>query len=118
MVANNAGAVAVVEGDALVGIFTERDLLVKLINSDLDPSECLVEDVMETRVHTIGPTASRSQAAEVMLESHCRHLPVVDEAGKIMGMLSLRHLYREQLHRLRGRMDSLESYMTADGPGG
>jgi CBS-domain-containing membrane protein len=53
-----------------------------------------------------------------MLAHHCRHLPVLDAQGGILGMLSIRHLYREQLHRLRGQMDSLESYMLADGPGG
>jgi len=118
MVENRVGAVAVVKNDFLVGILTERDLMVKVTNRGADPAHLLVGDTMETDVRTVAPDASHSQAATMMLTHHCRHLPVTDARGKILGMLSVRHLYQEQLHRLQGQMDSLESYMTADGPGG
>jgi CBS domain-containing protein len=118
MVQNRVGAVAVVEDDVLVGILTERDLMVKVTNRDADPASLLVGDTMEPDVRTIAPDASHSEAATAMLEQHCRHLPVTDADGKILGMLSIRHLYREQLRRLQGQMDSLEAYTMADGPGG
>lgn len=118
MVKHRVGAVAVVEDHALVGILTERDLMVKVMDRDADPARLLVGETMETEVRTVRPDASRSQAAHEMIRHHCRHLPVTDASGEVLGMLSIRHLYREQLHRLRGQLDSLESYMTADGPGG
>ena len=118
MVENRVGAVAVVKGDVLVGILTERDLMVKVTDRDDDPARLLVEETMETDVRTVAPSASHEHAANVMLTHHCRHLPVIDARGKVLGMLSIRHLYREQLRRLQGQMDSLEAYMSADGPGG
>jgi CBS domain-containing protein len=118
MVEHHVGAVAVVRDDVLVGILTERDLMVKVTDRDADPTRLLVEDTMETDIRTVTPDVSHSQAATIMLANHCRHLPVIDAQGRILGMLSIRHLYREQLRRLRGQMDSLESYMAADGPGG
>ena len=118
MVENRVGAVAVVKDDVLVGIFTERDLMVKVTDRDDDPARLLVEDTMETDVRIVAPEASHEHAAAIMLTHHCRHLPVVDARGRVLGMLSIRHLYRQQLRRLRGQMDSLEAYMTADGPGG
>ena len=118
MVENRVGAVAVVKDDVLVGILTERDLMVKVTDRDDDPARLLVEDAMETDVRTVTPSASHEHAANVMLTHHCRHLPVIDAHGKVLGMLSIRHVYREQLRRLQGQMDSLEAYMSADGPGG
>lgn len=118
MVENRVGAVAVVDDDVLVGILTERDLMVKVMDRGADATQVPVQDVMARNVQTVAPTGSHDEAASTMLKFHCRHLPVVDADGKILGMLSIRHLYREQLSRLQGQMDSLESYMAADGPGG
>ena len=118
MVAAGVGAVVVVQDDALVGILTERDVMEKVCDRGLDVDQLLVREIMEPDVRTVGPEASHSGAASVMLTHHCSHLPVVDTAGRVLGILSLRHLYREQLRRLRGQMDSLESYMLVDGPGG
>lgn len=118
MVKNHVGAVAVVDEETLVGIFTERDLMLKITDRGVDPGDILVSDVMETDVQTVAPDAARSEAASLMLTHNCRHLPITNDEGRLLGMLSIRHLYREQLRRLRGQMDSLESYMGADGPGG
>jgi CBS domain-containing protein len=118
MVENGVGAVAVVEEDVLVGIFTERDLMVKVVDRNLEPSPIRVADFMENAPITIAPDAKRAAALKLMLFHHCRHLPVTDEAGRILGMLSIRHLYRERLRRLEGQLESLVSYMAADGPGG
>lgn len=118
MVEHGVGAVAVVEEAVLVGIFTERDLMVKVVHQDLDRNLIRVEDFMENAPITIAPDAKRLAALKLMLTHHCRHLPLTDASGKILGMLSIRHLYRERLRRLEGQMESLVSYMAADGPGG
>jgi CBS domain-containing protein len=118
MVQYRVGAIAVIRDDVLVGIVTERDLMVKITNEGVDPARVKVDDVMEDELVTVTPDASYREAAHLMLAHHCRHLPITDVEGQILGMLSIRHLYREQLRRLQGQMDSLESYMGADGPGG
>ena len=73
---------------------------------------------MENAPITIAPDAKRSAALKLMLTHHCRHLPVTDTSGMILGMLSIRHLYRDRVRRVEGHVRSLVSYMTADGPGG
>lgn len=118
MVSNRVGCVAVVDDDTLVGILTERDLMVKITDRAAPIADLRVADVMESPVHTIHWNASHTEAATKMLDEHCRHLPIVADDGQLLGMLSMRHVYREQLRRLRGQMDSLESYIAADGPGG
>jgi CBS domain-containing protein len=118
MVENRVGCVAVVKDEALVGILTERDLMVKVTDRSATMEDLRVADVMASPVHTIAWDASHTHAAALMLEHHCRHLPVVADDGHLLGMLSIRHVYREQLRRLRGEVKSLESYIGADGPGG
>ncbi len=53
-----------------------------------------------------------------MLERHFRHLPVVDNSGKLLGMLSIRNLLEQRIDDLSQELDSLEQYVTNDGPGG
>jgi Mg2+/Co2+ transporter CorC len=53
-----------------------------------------------------------------MLERHFRHLPVVDNSGKLLGMLSIRNLLEQRIGDLNQELDSLEQYVTNDGPGG
>lgn len=118
MVENKVGAVAVVRDDALIGIFTERDLLVKVVHTELDPDTLPIADVMAMDIVTIAPTGKRRKAIRLMVKHHIRHLPVTDAEGQILGMLSMRHLYRSRLRRMQGQMDTMEAYIGADGPGG
>ncbi len=53
-----------------------------------------------------------------MLERHFRHLPVVDNSGKLLGMLSIRNLLEQRIDDLSHELDALEQYVTNDGPGG
>ena len=59
------------------------------------------------------------EALAIMLERHFRHLPVVDKkSGKLLGMLSIRNLLEQRIGDLSQELDSLEQYVTNDGPGG
>ena len=58
------------------------------------------------------------EALATMLERHFRHLPVVDNAGKLLGMLSIRNLLEQRIDDLSHELDALEQYVTNDGPGG
>lgn len=118
MVKAGVGAIAIVEEDRLVGLFTERDLLVRVVAEGRDPRRLPVAEVMTSELHMISASGTHAQAAQLMLEAHCRHLPVMLEGQRLGGILSIRHLYRDQLRRLRNEMSSLQGFLSADGPGG
>jgi CBS domain-containing protein len=118
MADSKVGAVAVVEGEVLRGIFTERDVLNRVVHEGMDPDAVSVADVMTRDLVTVSPHATRRSAIEQMMKHHVRHLPVTGPDGGLLGMLSIRHLYRSRLRRLQGEMATLEAYICADGPGG
>ena len=84
------GAVVVTEGDRLVGIVTERDVLRAVATGAIEGS---LADAMTHTPDTIGPDESAGQAAALMIHGGFRHLPVVDGAD-VVGMLSIRDLVR------------------------
>lgn len=90
MKAKDRGAVVVEDGGALVGIFTERDLLNRVDHSDPLWSHLLVRDVMTPHPMVIHADDSLSEALRKMIAGHRRHLPVVDERARVLGMLSIR----------------------------
>ena len=90
MKAKDRGAVVVEDGGALVGIFTERDLLNRVDHSDPLWSHLLVRDVMTPHPMVIHGDDSLSEALRKMIQGHRRHLPVVDERARVLGMLSIR----------------------------
>jgi CBS domain-containing protein len=118
MVAHHVGAVAVVDGNRAVGIFTERDVLTKLALSGVDPARIPVKELMSTPVETITPATSPGDAFTTMIGHHFRHLPVVDRSGKLLRILSIRNLLQAQVEELRQQLDSLEQYVTNDSLGG
>ena len=80
----------IMDGDRLVGIVTERDV-VKTIAQGLDPKETRVKDIMTTDLVTIGPMTTLKEAANIMATKWIRHLPIV-EGSKVVGMISQRDL--------------------------
>jgi len=115
----HVGAVAVVDSDYRVaGIFTERDVLRKMSLSRLDPQTTSIRDLMTTPVEMATRDTGPGEALSIMLERHFRHLPVADENGKLLGLLSIRNLLEWRVDDLSHELDSLHQYMTNDGPGG
>lgn len=90
MAKKHVGAVLVVEGERLVGIFTERDAVFRVIARRLDPATTPLADVMTRDPRTIAPDKSFGHAMLLMHETHCRHLPVVED-GKPVGIVSSRN---------------------------
>ncbi len=85
----NVGALLVVDDGRLVGIFTERDIVFRVVARGLDVESTRVADVMTRAPHTVGPDERFGYALLMMHEKSFRHLPVVD-GGRIVGMLSAR----------------------------
>ena len=95
MVERGVGAALVLDGERLVGIVTERDVL-RAVGRGHDPAACLVADWMTHHPETIDPADTTEHAAVLMLHSGFRHLPVV-EGGAVVGILSIRDLMRVAL---------------------
>jgi CBS domain-containing protein len=118
MTGAKVGSVAIVDGNVLEGIFSERDVMLRVVAEGRDPKTTTVEEVMTSPVQTIQKRTTGEEALRIMVQNHIRHLPVVDETGQVQAMVSMRSLLEEQVQDLHQQLDSLESYITADGIGG
>lgn len=83
------GALLVVDGEKLEGIFTERDILQRIIGEKKDPETTAVGQVMTTEVACCKPETTLEQARLIFRDKRVRHLPVVDDAGKALGVVSI-----------------------------
>jgi CBS domain-containing protein len=88
MCEKHIGALLVTQGRVPLGIFSERDLMRRVILAQKDPVTTYVSDVMTTEVVCVGPTTPAREAMALMTDRRCRHLPVVD-AGEVAGILSI-----------------------------
>jgi len=108
MAQRRIGAILVVEDDRLVGIFTERDAIVRVLAAERDPKTTPLSVVMTPDPDTLPPEAPAGDALNLMEARNYRHMPVVSE-GKVVGMVSIRDLFavnRRQLEmELRQRDD-------------
>ena len=118
MVARNVGAAVVLEGEKLVGVVTERDVSRRVVLAGLDPKQTPVAEVMTKQVLTVREDADRTSALQLMAKHHIRHLPVVDAAGRVKTMLSMRHLLRAEVLDLQQTVWELVGDTAIDGPGG
>ncbi len=118
MARDRVGAVAVVDGGPLRGIFTERDLMLRVVHAGRNPESTPVRDVMTSEVKTVTDASRADHAIDVMLTRHLRHLPVVGRDGRVLGLLSIRALLEDKVTDLSREMRSLEQYLANDGPGG
>lgn len=83
------GLVVVDDAERLVGVCTERDVLRRVVAEGRDPSLTPVKHVMTRDVTTIRPEQSVDAAREIFATKRIRHLPVVDETGRLLGMISI-----------------------------
>ena len=114
----SVGAVMVVDGEELKGVFTERDVMLRVVWEKKDPNTTSVSDVMTSPVVSINKEKTTVDAVlKTMSERHIRHLPILSD-GKVEGVISIRHLLQRKVENLTNELDSLEAYMSADGIGG
>ncbi len=119
MLEHRVGAVTVVDEQRVVaGIFTERDVLRKLALSGRDPAKTPVSELMTVPVILATADTSPGEAFSIMMERHFRHLPVVDDRGRVIAILSIRNLLQWRVDELTDRLDTMEQYITNDAMGG
>jgi CBS domain-containing protein len=102
------GAVLVMDGHDLVGIFTERDVLCRIVDEGRNPNSTLVADVMTAEPVVVTSTATVSEAMAIVSEKRCRHLPVVED-NRLVGLVSsgdLTHwVTRKQTYHIQDLMN-------------
>jgi CBS domain-containing protein len=118
MAEEGVGAVAVVEEGQLRGIFTERDVMLRVVLRNRRPQDTQISEVMTSPVETVLEETSAEEALTHMLDRHLRHLPIVGEDGRLLGMLSIRNLLEHMVEDLSRELHSLDQYLLNDGPGG
>lgn len=104
------GSVLVMEGEQLAGIFTERDVLTRVVAAELDPKTTPISQVMTANPLTVGPDATVQQMMDLFTEKRCRHLPVVKD-GKIAGLISIGDVSRWVANSHRAEAESLRQYI-------
>jgi len=112
MTQNNVGAVAVLDDENhLTGIFTERDVMTRVVAEGLDPDTTTVGEVMTTKIVVATSGDNVASSVQKMHDVGCRHLPVVDD-GKLVGMISLRDLLEIDGESSRARATFLRELVT------
>jgi CBS domain-containing protein len=110
MLDRHVGAVAVLdENTRVAGIFTERDVLRRLSVSGRAPAETPIREVMTTPVEMATLDTTPGQALATMVERHYRHLPIVDDDGRLLGMLSIRNVLQARIDTLTRQLDEARS---------
>jgi CBS domain-containing protein len=104
------GALAVMDGDKLVGIFSERDYAREVVLQGRSSKTTQIQEVMTAKVIVGKPDDFVDSAMRMMSERKFRHLPVVD-GGKVLGMLSIGDLVKETIDDQQRAIQALESYI-------
>lgn len=89
MKSNDIGSLPVIEGGKLLGIVTDRDMVIRVLSSGKDTSTTTVQQVMSSDVITCSEGQSTEEAASLMSKSQIRRLPIVNDAYKVSGIISL-----------------------------
>ncbi len=118
MVERRIGAVVVTEKGRIAGIFSERDLMLRVVLKKLDPATTPVSKVMTSPVVSAPVDGDVDEAVAAMVERHIRHVPVVDRRKQPVGMLSFRDVMRSRVDDLKHEVQALEAYLGYDGATG
>jgi CBS domain-containing protein len=111
MAQHDVGALLVLEGEQLVGIFSERDYARKIMLHGKNSKETLVREIMSDKVAYVTPTATVDECMALMTEKHFRHLPVLAEDGTVVGMVSIGDMVKETICDQQFLIKELERYI-------
>jgi CBS domain-containing protein len=91
----DVGLAPIVEGDKLVGMLTDRDIAIRVVAEGKDPEQVKARDVASKQVVTIDPHQDLDEALRIMAKHQVRRLPVVEEDGKLVGVVAQADVARE-----------------------
>jgi CBS domain-containing protein len=111
MNAVHVGCVVVIDGGALCGVFTERDVLVRVVGELRDPRATPVREVMNREVYVATPQTTLGEALHLMVNLRFRHLPVLGEDGALLGLVSSGDLTAWLATHLGAKVHELECYI-------
>jgi CBS domain-containing protein len=112
---HHVGCVVVVDGLRLVGIFTERDVLRRVVGTGTDPRTARVSSIMTDKVLTVAPETTVEETMTIFTEKRCRHLPVVAD-GRMVGLISIGDLSRWLVDTHRAEAEHLKNYIAGGLP--
>ena len=115
MTEGRVGAIPILDGERLVGVFSERDLMTRVVVAGRDPAKTPVESVMTREVVTAGLDDSVEASLEKMRKAGCRHLPVVQN-GRVLSMISMRDLLRDEIDEQTQEIRNLRAYIHQNAP--
>ncbi|MEY2919367.1 MAG: hypothetical protein RL261_672 [Pseudomonadota bacterium] len=110
------GALLVMRGEQLVGVMSERDYTRKVILLGRASKETQVEEIMSSNVISVRPDMSLGECLKLVTDRGIRHLPVLDKAGKVVGLLSIGDLVRAVVAQQAETITSLKSFIGGDYP--
>ncbi len=113
MAEREVGALLVLQNDKLVGIVSERDYTRKVILRDRSSKDTHVSEIMTYDVIEVSPHDQIADCVKLMKDHHIRHLPVMD-AGRVVGVLSLRDLFSEIIDEQADTIDQLQHYIRGE----
>jgi signal-transduction protein with cAMP-binding, CBS, and nucleotidyltransferase domain len=114
MADRHIGAVLVVEKGIVIGIFTERDYIMRVEVEGRSAKETLLHEVMTDKMYTVTANTSIEQCLGLMGLRHIRHLPIVEE-GRLMGIISMRDAIAAVLKGHENEIQGLENYILGSG---
>jgi CBS domain-containing protein len=106
----HVGAILVVQDGELRGVFSERDLMIRVVIEGLQPDKTPVARVMSTNIATVDESATLEEAMEAMKAHGCRHLPVMRDT-KVVGFLSMRDLMNHELAHKTEELHHMRAYI-------
>jgi CBS domain-containing protein len=110
MADKNVGALMVVDGDSLVGVFSERDYARKIILHGKASKDTLVKEIMSWEVFCVRPDQTIEQCMQLMTEKRIRHLPVLDES-RLAGVISIGDVVKAIISEQEFAIQQLEQYI-------
>ena len=111
MAEKNVGALVVLDGDRLAGIFSERDYARKVVLKGRHAQDVKIEELMTTEVYSITLGETVEECMAVMTAAHCRHMPVI-EKGKLVGIVSIGDIVDATIKEHKVKIRDLEKYIT------
>ncbi|KPP94700.1 MAG: putative signal transduction protein [Bacteroidetes bacterium HLUCCA01] len=113
----NVGALVVLDGDRLCGIVSERDYRNKIILKGRASRETKVSEIMTDRVICLGPQHSVDHGLNIMTQKKIRHLPVLDDSQKLVGVVSIGDLVKATIEQKNLEIEDLKGYIFGGYPG-